>query len=594
MNNFLIPSWLRTRRHASDEELLGLMDGELSARAARRVQKHIEGCWGCRGRHGQMQSAVQHFVEYRKQVAGPYLPPPAGGRGRFLKKLEEMVPGEKAAWHSRLASHIRLAVAPPMSPVLASVLILVAAAAALIWVWQRNPRTVSASELLERAARWDRQPADAGRTGVVYQKVRIKTETKTLERTLYRDAEGKRRTRATELDSAQRELKGLFQEGSVDWQRPLSASDFREWHDSLKDKEDEVSTSAEISTLRTTTISGEIQEETLTVRSGDFHPVARRVVFRDARKIEISELNYDVLGWDEVNTAMLFEPGPGPTVERITPKPVLREAAPMLPSVASLDEAELRARLALNRMNADTTEQISVIESRTSVVISGFVETGDRKKEIERGLRDIPLITTSIRTFEEQALSQEAGVKSNAARINEYSVVAEESPLDRFLAAHSIEREERAEMSRRLFDAALTIQREALALDGLEKRFSVAERAKLSSNGWALLDQLRDKHKTNLASAISIEASILEKYSPAVAQQQTSAEPAEPLTEVLLTSATQNKKLCDEALATAGDATRSAEEILAEMQTSLEQIQGIAVRLNRQDRSSSGPAERNP
>jgi hypothetical protein len=594
MSNFLIPFWLRTRRHASDEDLLRLMDGELSARAARTVQKHIEGCWGCRGRYGQMQSTVLHFVEYRKHLAAPYLPPPAGGRARFLKKLEEMVTEARAPWYSRLADRIRMVMAPPMSPLLASVLILAAAAAALFWVWQRNPRPVSANELLERAALWDAHPSEDGRAGVVYQKVRIHTKTATVERALYRDADGRRRPRVQELDSTQSQLKDMLEQGGVDWQRPLSASGFRDWHNNLKNKEDEVKTSAEISTLRTTTDSGEVQEETLTVRNADFHPVARRLILRDSREIEISELNYDVLGWKEVNTGLLFEPEPGTTSVRASAGPAAKEAAPMLPTVASLDEAELRARLALNRMDADTAEQISVTESRASVVINGFVENEERKKEIENGLGDIPLVTTSIRTFEEQALLQGGEMRTGVTRVNEYSVIADESPFDRFFAARSVAQEERAEVSRKLFAAALTIQREALALDLLEKRFPNTERSQLSSGSVALLAELRSKHKANLASAMSMETSVLDRYSPPVALQQRGEGLAEPMTEVLLAAATQNKKLCDEALQAGQNAGRPAEKILAEMHESLDRIQDIAGKLSRQDRTPFGPADRNP
>jgi hypothetical protein len=594
MSNFLIPFWLRARRHASDEDLLRLMDGELSARAARQVQKHIEGCWGCRGRYGQMQSAVLHFVEYRKHLTAPHMPPPAGGRARFLKKLEEMVPEVRAPWHSRLADHIRMAMAAPMSPLLASVLILAAAAAALFWVWQRNPRTVSASELLERAARWDAHSPEDGRAGVVYQKVRIRTKTTTVERSLYRDAGGRRQPRMPELDSTQSQLKSMLERGGVNWQRPLSATDFREWRDSLKNKEDEVKTSAEISTLRTTTDSGEVQEETLTVRNADFHPVARRLILRDSREIEISELNYDVLGWSEVNTGLLFEPEPGTATARASAESAARAAAAMLPSIASLDEAELRARLALNRMDADTTEQISVTKSRTAVEISGFVENEERKKEIESGLREIPLVNASIRTYEEQALSRGSGAGTGVTRVNEYSVVADESPLDRFLAARSVAQEERAEVSRKLFDAALTIQREALALDSLEKRFPVAERNQLSGGGVALLAELRSKHRSNLASAISVEEGALEKYLPPAALQQGGVGPAESMTEALLAAATQNKKLCDEALEADRNAGRPGEQILGDMHESLDRIQEIVGKLNRQDRTPSGPADRTP
>lgn len=149
-------------------------------------------------------------------------------------------------------------------------------------------------------------------------------------------------------------------------------------------------------------------------------------------------------------------------------------------------------------------------------------------------------------------------------------------------------------MSRKLFAAALTIQREALALDSLEERFPVAERSQLNSGGVALLAELRSKHRSNLASAISVEAGVLEKHSPAAALQQRSEGAAESTTEVLLAAATQNKKLCDEALKADRQASRPGEEILGEMRESLDRIQEIAGKLDRQDRTPSGPADRTP
>jgi hypothetical protein len=48
--------------HLSDQELLLAADGELSPRAAGRVQAHLAACWSCRTRKQEMETAIGEFV----------------------------------------------------------------------------------------------------------------------------------------------------------------------------------------------------------------------------------------------------------------------------------------------------------------------------------------------------------------------------------------------------------------------------------------------------------------------------------------------------------------------------------------------------
>jgi hypothetical protein len=49
-----------------------------------------------------------------------------------------------------------------------------------------------------------------------------------------------------------------------------------------------------------------MQEESLTVRRADFHPVARHLLRRDLSEIDIAELSYGVLSWSAMDVAQLF------------------------------------------------------------------------------------------------------------------------------------------------------------------------------------------------------------------------------------------------------------------------------------------------
>jgi hypothetical protein len=594
MSRFFDELFRRSERHVSDEELLRLMDGEISGAGARRMQRHLERCWGCRGRYEEVQATIFRFIDYRKQVAAPYLPPPPGGRDRFLHRLDEAILETKVSLPARLAHYLRSGMARAMSPVLASVFIVALASTALFLIWQRNAQTVSASELLEKAEAWDHSGTTDGRPGVIYQKIEIRTKTGAVERTVYRDAEGRRRPRLAGSDNSDQTLKRTLELGGINIQRPLSAADFRQWHDHLGNKKDNVRQNSGMLTLITSTDSTDVKEASITVRSTDFHPTARRLVLRDAEEIEISELNFAVLGWDQINTALLFEPEPGysapPAPDRMLHSP---SPSPLLPTIAALDEAELRARLALNQANADTGEQLTISQSPSSVQITGIVEDELRKKQLQESLRGIPFVSVSLQTIEDLARRTRAR-DNHVSRVEEYSVVAQGSPLETYLAQKSVPHETAVALSQKLFNAALTIQKESLALSTLDKRFSTLERSRLDSNGTALLDELLKRHRNSLAAASADEKNLVEQYEPSTAMPGSIDSAANYTTEDLLEAAAQNKRLCDELLATGNRAQRPASQILPEMLQSLARLGTIAAAVDESPRPVSCSLHRAP
>jgi hypothetical protein len=64
-------------RHPEAELLLPYLDGELSARQARQVRKHVEACWQCRAELEELEKTVGDCVRYRSQLreAGISAPP---------------------------------------------------------------------------------------------------------------------------------------------------------------------------------------------------------------------------------------------------------------------------------------------------------------------------------------------------------------------------------------------------------------------------------------------------------------------------------------------------------------------------------------
>lgn len=75
--------------HLSDEDVLLFIDGELPAAPRLLVQKHLEACWECRARCTEMQSAIAHFIQFRRAQFQDVLPPIDGPRALLRAQLAQ-------------------------------------------------------------------------------------------------------------------------------------------------------------------------------------------------------------------------------------------------------------------------------------------------------------------------------------------------------------------------------------------------------------------------------------------------------------------------------------------------------------------------
>ena len=577
MNSFLARFSIASRKHVAENDLLAFMDGEIRAGTARRIRQHLEACRGCRSRYEEMQRTTFQFMHCRKAIAAHCMPPSPEGRARFVASLDKLVERNPISRSERLMNRARLKIAPIMNPLFASCLVALAAVLALFLVW-RSPPTVAASEILRRSEMSEAHTTGSHGHVVVYQKVRIRTQTTTLERTVYSDSENRRLARATHFDPSEIDVKRRLEVAGIDWQHPLSASDFRRWHDSLRDGKDEVNMGKGVVTLLTSTSSSDVAEADLTVRLGDFHATGRRVVFRHLGTIEISELNYELLSWNATNTSLLFEPDiPSLPVTHSAPDQQAFGRPKVRPTVGDLDEAELRARLTLNQANADSGEQIVVTQSAASVQVTGVVETNARKQELRNLLRDIPLVDTSLQSIEEMTPTAK-GPNPSKARAHEYSA-AYQSPLQLYLAQTSATGQQVSDASRAILEASLTLQKESRALNFLNNRFSAHERNRLTSEGRALLKKLLGRHMENLTNGIAQERSLIDAWVSPMPRQSRGATLGDAY-EALTREAAINKELCDEVLATSKEPQRSADRILLEMRRSLDRLAILVTNLD--------------
>ena len=148
----------------------------------------------------------------------------------------------------------------------------------------------------------------ASRGDVIFQKVRIKTPQADLQRAIYRDSRGKRQAKKVSLEPREERVKANLTAAGVEWDAPLSAGAYQEWHDRQHVRDDSIErTGSHLLRLRTEVPQGPVMEQTLTVRDSDFHPVQRTIEFRDNERVEIAELDYKVLPWSAVDQSV-FEP----------------------------------------------------------------------------------------------------------------------------------------------------------------------------------------------------------------------------------------------------------------------------------------------
>jgi hypothetical protein len=89
--------------HPSDHELLQAVDGELSARAAARVELHLGACWSCRTRKQDLESAIGGFVREHQRDLDAQIPPADGPRALLRAQLAQLAATQSSSrWWFRV------------------------------------------------------------------------------------------------------------------------------------------------------------------------------------------------------------------------------------------------------------------------------------------------------------------------------------------------------------------------------------------------------------------------------------------------------------------------------------------------------------
>jgi hypothetical protein len=575
----LIPSLGQSLdKHLNDNQLVSLFGRELSFGQRVIARRHLAHCWQCRVRQEDLEGrrSEQVMEDYREAIKSNRLALPKEPRAELAQWLQvHMQPADLAGvraearaktqerrWSFRLPK-ISLPELPTMNPALATCMVLGLATTISFFVWwqQRLPN-ITSNALLVRAEKWDRSSLS---TGVVYQAVRITTPTHSMDRNIYRDPQGKRQPKRVSLTGKDEQLKSALLQAGVDWDEPISASGYQEWHDHQHVREDRITRAgAHLLRLTTEVPDGSVAEQSLTVRDTDFHPVRRTIAFRDNETVEIAELDFKILPWNAVD-ASVFEPIGSIDMAGIS-SPSRGLVLPALPERLTedqLDETELSARLVLNNLHADTGEQIEIARTVQGVEVKGLVETNERKRALQTQLAMVPHLTVSIQSVTDLRNHPELGDKVSS--IKTASVMDLQSPLETYLHAHGRNVREISLLEQRLFDNALAISQESKAIDDLQARFVASDQ--MPALTVAKLSELIYNHHERLQAALKQERALLGEVQ-AASHGGNGARSLPPL----LDTAIRNLTLCKELTLANSPNPRSAEKILAEMSVLLDDL----------------------
>ena len=574
--------------HLSDERLEALICDDLSMVERWTARRHVARCSSCRALREVMEGPVaQRILDvYRKgtEEANPFLSErPSIAFERWLELqtrhsiLSKSIYGI-APRRSSLLPNLRLPRLSSAIPALAAgaAFALVAAALLSYWRQQRTPN-LTANTLLVRAESWD-AVSSATPSGVIHQTVRIKLPDRVMDRSLYRDVQGVRHLQRVALAHTEDQIEAELDKAGVDWDQPISASGYRAWHDSQRERTDRIVRKSHLLTLTTDVPDGPVSEESLTVRDSDFHPVRRTINLRSDRghadeTIEIAELDFAVLPWSAVN-ASIFEP----STEVALSMPPAARVLPSLPSLQTpsaeaLDEAELSARLVLNRLHADAGEQIEVHRLAQQIEVSGLVETEERKRQLITQLAMMPWVRVSIQSLAHLADSPASGTET--IRLEEATLPDQPSALDAYLRARGRGVDESSLLARRLFNCASAISRESSIIADLDRRFVDTERLSLIAS--VTLGSLRYSHHERLETALREQRAVLAQVVGRVSVHSA----ARPIANASLgESAARNLALAKELTETDRPPARSAEAILTDIFTAEDTIAAAGYQKN--------------
>jgi hypothetical protein len=135
-----------------------------------------------------------------------------------------------------------------------------------------------------------------------------------------------------------------------------------------------------------------------------------------------------------------------------------------------MNESELEVRLMLNRLSADTGEQIAIARNNQGLQVQGLVESEERKRQLNESLQAIPFLSVSIRSFDD--LKSALAPNPQVEVTQEQSTVAQISPFEQYFVRDGRSRDDLSRISAGLYNSSLAINRSCKSMEELSQRFS--------------------------------------------------------------------------------------------------------------------------
>jgi hypothetical protein len=420
----------------------------------------------------------------------------------------------------------------------------------------RRP-AMTANAVLIRAAEMEETPSLQAQPGVIFERVEVSTRGQRFEWAVYRDRQGKRTAQFHSVSQHEAALKNRLAMAGVARESPLSAASFKSWHDHSRGYSDSIVYSPSgLITVRTTVPASplnQVQEETLTLRAADYHPLARTVTFRDAEVVEIAEVGYQVLDWGQARREWFedaTQPVPLPATRATLPAPITPPAL----TEPQLNLAELEARLA---------------------------STAERKQQLQAALASVAHVTAKVSTVAEQDASVSKPTSIQSISIKLVESVSLPSPLLVYLKSQHRSPEEFPQATWQMLDSALRISQQSHALR--ELAHESAARPPLDAQARQVYDALLRDHEEKLDAALADQARVLKVLAPALpasafpgaAREVRSLSTADDLEQMASTSL----RLCQELTAGKDSGQRDALSILSDVARESSMISVAADRL---------------
>jgi len=467
--------------HPEDGVLLRSLDGELPARKARQVRKHLEACWQCRAELESLEATVAECVRYRKQVLGTLLPE-APQAWQTLDRGFDRVDAEfaNAPFWKRL---------PHLLPVWQWGTAAAVAALLLVAVIEfGHAPSVHAASLLQRAV------AAATARPVPVRNISIHMRSGLPVLHTIGGAAGNYLPLPPDIHME-------FQAAHFDDADPLSARSFQEWRDSLPQRTDDVDTEPAAADphepcyrIRTQAAEGELASATLFLRVADLAPVESRFEFRDQNWIDFTQVMEPPFQPDGSPVAIPHEAPLRPVVPS-------RPAALAPRSSASISD-ELQVVTTLHRIGADLGDPVEVNLTDGKVLVSGAGVSPERQRQVHELLDGNPNVEVRFSQPEAMLIPPPEAAPATGGDTANLGI---QTRIEKQLGGRAaFER-----FSAHVLDGNEAAMSHAYALRSVAERFKAENEVSMAAADRAQLHQLARDHVAALATQVRVMESAL-------------------------------------------------------------------------------------